>query len=273
MCANPQPHLDLTDAHAHLTDERLTSSLPDILAECRERQVGRILCNAAQRHHWPEVIALSCRPTLYGALGIHPFHVGEATSEALARLEDAFRQAPGEAKLVAVGEIGLDAWDERGRATLAQQREAFAQQLLLAQRLGLAVICHNRKTWHDFFGVIKDLGLTSLRGCCHHFGASKEILRQVLDLGLSVSFCGPAAHPQATRLRQAIAYTPRQAMLTETDCPDLPPPQANSSQSRPWHVRHVLEAIADIHHLPLVEAAELVRDNFEKTFPLPSRQA
>lgn len=256
----------LTDAHAHLADDRLAHDLPGLLAECRHQDVGRILCNAAERRQWATVTELSRQPGVFGALGIHPLFIGQWDDQTPAALEQALLSAPPDAKLVAVGEVGLDAWDEPLRQTLPRQREALASQLQLAQRLGLAVACHNRKTWHDFFGVLKDLRLTHLRGLCHHFGGSREILRAVLDHGLCVSFCGPAAHPRALRLHEAIAYTPPEAILTETDCPDLPPPQAQSAQSRPWHVRHVLQTIADIHHLTLDQAAAIVRRNFEKTF-------
>ena len=260
------PDLLLTDAHAHLADDRLAQDLPGLLDECRRQDVGRILCNAAERRQWAAITELSRQRGVFGALGIHPLFIGQWDDKTPAALEQAFRTAPPDAKLVAVGEVGLDAWDEPLRQTLPLQREALAAQLLLAQRLGLAVACHNRKTWHDFFGVLNDLRLTHLRGLCHHFGGSREILRAVLEHGLCVSFCGPAAHPRALRLREAIAYTPLEAILTETDCPDLPPPQAQSAQSRPWHVRHVLQTIADIHHLTLGQAAAIVRQNFEKTF-------
>jgi TatD DNase family protein len=77
-----------------------------------------------------------------------------------------------------------------------------------------------------------------------------------------VSFCGPITYPNARRIRAAAAYVPLDRILTETDCPDLPCRAADGGPSLPHHVRYVLEAIAEIKHLPLPAVAEQVEANF-----------
>ena len=95
---------------------------------------------------------------------------------------------------------------------------------------------------------------------------SPEVLEKVLSLGMMVSFCGPATHPNARRIHEAIRHAPVDSILTETDCPDLPPIQADSSESRPWHTRYVLETIASIKRLPEAELAQTIQNNFLKLF-------
>ena len=159
-----------------------------------------------------------------------------------------------------MGEIGLDFWS--GRAEAALQATVFHTQLSAAVDLGLPVILHNRRSWGDFFGLLRTAGIAGLRGVCHCFNGSREVARAVLDLGLMVSFCGPITYPHARRIRDAAAYVPLDRMLTETDCPDLPSRPAAGGFSLPHHVRYVLEAIAEVKHLPLCAVAEQVEANY-----------
>jgi TatD DNase family protein len=84
----------------------------------------------------------------------------------------------------------------------------------------------------------------------------------VLDRGLMVSFCGPLTYPSARRLREAAAYVPLDAILTETDCPDLPPQAVAGGLSLPHHVRYVVEAIAAVKGLSLAAVAAQVEANY-----------
>lgn len=235
-----------------------------MLKQCQENNLAHILVNAAKPEEWETVLQLARTNNVHAALGLHPFFVDQWTPALIHKLEATLKNAPEDASVVAIGEIGLDAWN--GRENLDVQLEAFTQQLLLAQRLNLPVALHNRKTWQDFFNVLKELKITTLKGYCHHFTGSQDVLKKILDLGLLVSFCGPATHPNARKIHQAIKYAPIDAILTETDCPDLPPVQSGESQSRPWHVLHVLQTIADIKKIHVQQLAEHVQQNFSRLF-------
>ena len=257
----------LIDAHAHLADERLASLRGQMARDCTEHNVTHVLVNAALPEEWPAVIDLSRQTPFYAALGLHPFFHDRWTSTLMNELRSALKNAPQDAKIAAIGEIGLDAWD--GRETLPAQRDVFTRQLQLALELGLPVAVHNRRTWSDFFEILKAHGIRSLRGYCHHFTGSPEVLEKVLSLGMMVSFCGPATHPNARRIHEAIRHAPLDAILTETDCPDLPPVQANSSESRPWHTRFVIETISQIKQLPESDLAPIIQANFIKLLTPP----
>lgn len=254
--------LPLIDAHAHLADSRLAAERQSLPQACRDHGLQAVLVNAALPEEWAEVIRLSCLPGFHGALGLHPFFPERYSTNLLPQLEHTLDTLPPDAHIVAIGEIGLDAWN--GRDTIAVQRRMLAEQLLLAQRRHLAVALHNRRTWNEFLALVKELGLTTIRGYCHHCTASPDILSKLLDLGLHISFCGPATNPAARRIHDAIRYAPLDAILTETDCPDLPPSQANSPQSRPWHVRFVLQTIAQLKNIPLDTLAGQIADNYHR---------
>ncbi len=260
----PDDALPLIDAHAHLADARLASLRGQMARACVEHHVTHVLVNAALPEEWPAVIELSRQTPFHGALGLHPFFHDRWTPTRLEELRRAIADAPADAKIAAIGEIGLDAWSERD--TLPAQREVFCKQLQLALELQLPVAVHNRKTWSDFFEIVKAHGVRTLHGYCHHFTGSPEVLEKVLSLGMMVSFCGPATHPNARRIHEAIRHAPVDAILTETDCPDLPPIQANSSESRPWHTRFVLNTISSLKQIPEAELAKIIQNNFLKLF-------
>jgi len=235
--------MNYTDVHAHLADERVLPQLDAILAEGRRRGMHRILANAARRTEWPDIAAISAQNSdVYGALGLHPFFLNNGwDSSLISELQDMLESHP---RCVAVGEIGLDFY--HGRRDRSQQLELFAAQVELAVELGLPIIVHNRKSWGDFFGVLRDLNASSLTGVCHHFSSSIEIARQALDAGLYLSFCGPLTNTNARRIKAAAAYVPIKRLLTETDTPDLASAKHRGRPSRPWHVAEIAAELAAI---------------------------
>lgn len=249
----------LYDVHAHLADTRFAATLETVLQDAAAAGVTSLLACAARLQEWPRIIALSQRPGVLGALGLHPFFVADAPEDLGRQLRQSLAAHGG---LVAVGEVGLDFWE--GRANAERQRRVLTEQLTVARELDLPVIVHNRRSWGDFFGLLKECRIDALRGACHCFNGSREVARQVLDHGLMVSFCGPITYPNARRIRAAAAYVPLEQILTETDCPDLPPEPCRGGLSVPWHVRYVVEAIAAIKGLTPAAVAVQVETNYQR---------
>ena len=252
--------LPLYDAHAHLADSRLQDSLPEILQDCRAHGVKGILANAAHLSEWTTIVTLGEQPDIHPAIGLHPFFIDEWTDDCPARLEQALLDTPA----ATVGEIGLDAWSSR--EALPKQKEILASQLLVAQKHHRFISLHNRRTWSDFFEVLKELRITELHGVCHHFTGSPEIARKLLDLGLYLSFCGPVTYPDARRIHAAAIFAPSDRILSETDCPDLPPLPCKGQLSRPWHVQYVVETLAELRHTTVPLLAEQIERNWHSLF-------
>ncbi len=252
--------IPLYDAHAHLADSRLQDSIHEILQDCRAHGVKGILANAAHLSEWQAIAKLSEQPDIHPAIGLHPFFIDEWTDECPARLEQALRNTPS----ASVGEIGLDAWSSRD--DLPKQKEILAAQLLVAKRQQRFVSLHNRRTWSDFFEILKELRITELHGICHHFTGSPEIARKLLDLGLYLSFCGPVTYPDARRIHAAAVFAPSDRILSETDCPDLPPLPCKGQLSRPWHVQFVVETLAELRHTTVSHLADSIEENWNKLF-------
>ena len=256
--------MKLYDVHAHLADARILPAAGRVLEDCWDRGVRGILVNAARLDEWPTVVKLAEHRIVHGALGLHPFFVEQWDDTVPQRLRAAFRTSN---CLRAVGEIGLDFQVGRGNANA--QLEVLAAQLTIAREFGVPVILHNRRSWNEFFGLLRDLGVAELRGVCHHFTGSIDIARHALDRGLYLSFCGPLTYPNARRLKKAAAYVPLERVLTETDTPDLPPQSCRGQQSMPYHVKEVLLELSYQKGLPLETVAEQVEANYLSLLRLP----
>ncbi|MCR4573139.1 MAG: TatD family hydrolase [Lentisphaeria bacterium] len=252
--------LPLYDAHAHLADSRLQDSLSEILQDCRLHGIRGILANAAHLSEWQTIAKLADNLDIHPAFGLHPFFIDEWSDDCPAKLEQILLDNPS----ASVGEIGLDAWSSRDN--LPRQVEILAAQLVVAQKHHRFVSLHNRKTWSDFFELLKQLRITELHGICHHFTGSAEIARKLLDLGLYLSFCGPITYPNARRIHAAATFAPQDRILTETDCPDLPPLPVQGQLSRPWHVQYVLETLAELRHVSISCLAGQIEQNWHSLF-------
>ena len=79
-------------------------------------------------------------------MGIHPENIGGGE---VAEIEELARRK----KCVAIGEIGLDYyWVDDNKE---QQRALFEEQLVLANRLNLPVIVHDREAHADTLELLK----------------------------------------------------------------------------------------------------------------------
>jgi len=244
------------DTHLHLDGDDPAQA---IFAAARQEGVGAFLVQGTSLDDCERTVALADpEHGVYTAVGLHP-HVA-ASFQDMALFRDLLAR-PG---VIAVGEIGLDFLSHRDCA--AKQLAALAQQLLIARDFDLPVCLHNRKAWPEFFALLKDLRITTLRGYCHHFGASRDIARQALDHGLYLSFCGPVADPNSRRARAAALYAPLDRILSETDCPDLPAPQYHGQLSQPWQVHAVVQAIADIKKATPEVVAATIAQNWQELF-------
>jgi TatD DNase family protein len=153
------------------------------------------------------------------ALGIHPLYtpqVAETELEVLASAVQAHRADP---RLVAVGEIGLDGFVPE--LDMTRQVEIFRAQLELARAADLPVILHVRRAAEQ---VLQQLRQVRVRGgIAHAFNGSAQQARAFIDLGFALGFGGALTYERATRLRELARTLPLEALVLETDAPDIPP--------------------------------------------------
>lgn len=160
------------------------------------------------------------------ALGIHPLFVGQAQEGDLALLDAELALRKADTRLVAVGEIGLDYFvPALTQSPLRERQEHFyREQLLLARKHGLPVILHVRRSADKLLKHLRELApQDGWRGIAHAFNGSRQQADEFLKLGLKLGFGGAVTFEPARQLRRLAAELPLEALVLETDSPDIPP--------------------------------------------------
>lgn len=212
------------DTHCHLDAPEFAPDIDAVRARAAERGVARCVIPAVEAPAFDAVRTLAHRLDDAYALGIHPMWVARAADDALARLDAALRAHAGDARLVAVGEIGLDYFvpDLAAPGALRERQEFFyREQLRLARRHGLPVILHVRRSVDQILKGLREVGVAG--GIAHAFNGSRQQAEQMLEMGFKLGFGGAATYERATRLRALAEQLPAQAIVMETDAPDIPP--------------------------------------------------
>lgn len=214
------------DTHCHLDAPEFGAAAEPALSErarARERGVGLCVLTAVERANWGAVRDLASRMGDAYALGIHPLYVPQARDEDLDALDAELAARRDDPRLVAVGEIGLDYFVPAlcEPAMRERQERFYRAQLRLARRHGLPVILHVRKSADALLKGLRELRPSG--GIAHAFSGSAEQARAFLALGFKLGFGGAATFDTARRLRALAAELPPQALVLETDAPDIPP--------------------------------------------------
>jgi TatD DNase family protein len=175
---------------------------------------------------------------LHPALGMHPVFMDHHADADLPALEAVLA----EHQPLAVGEIGLDFALEKDAAARERQRDFCAAQLGIARHAGLPVLLHVRKAHDTMLGLLRRAGVPG--GIAHAFNGSLEQARAYLDLGFRLGFGGMLTFERSSKLRRLAAELPLEAIVLETDAPDLTVASHRYERNSPEYLPEVLAALA-----------------------------
>ena len=182
---------------------------------------------AVERANWAAVRELAHAQADSYCLGIHPLYVPQALESDLAALDAELAQYHGDPRLVAVGEIGLDFFVPALCEPAMRQRQEFfyAEQLRLARAHGLPVVLHVRRSADRLLKYLRALGQGGHRwsGIAHAFNGSQAQALAFFGLGLKLGFGGALTYERALQLRRLARTLPLDALVLETDAPDIAP--------------------------------------------------
>ena len=249
------------DTHCHLCDERFEKTEvveKNYLTEGVEYaiNVGYDLQSSIKVSEQAERLK-----STYFMVGIHPDSANQLTTKSLDFLAELSKHE----RCVGIGEIGLDyhydGYDKEA------QKKAFISQMELAKCLGLPISIHRRDCTGDMISLLKEnKGLLSNGGIMHCFSGSVETSREVLNLGLNISFAGTITFKNANGLLDVVKYVPSEYMLSETDSPYLTPSPYRGQLNEPKMVKYVVEKISELKNLELEETAKIIKENARRVF-------
>lgn len=209
---------DWVDTHCHLDAPEFGADRSEMRERARRAGVSHCVIPAVNVANFAAVRGLAHAGGDSYALGIHPICTPDATDEDLRRLDDALHAAAGDDRLVAVGEIGLDYFLEG--LDRDRQELFYREQLFIAQQHQLPVIVHVRRSADQ---LLKHLRRIPVRGIAHAFNGSLQQAQEFVRLGFKLGFGGTVTFERAQQVRRLAVELPLDAIVLETDSPDIPP--------------------------------------------------
>ena len=252
-----------TDTHAHLQKELLRGGLEQALERAQAAEVTTIMCIGYGLESSQEAVQLAQRyPQIYAVVGVHPHDAKQLDQNTLDELYKLAR----EPKVVAIGEIGLDFY--RDLSPRDVQRQAFVQQIKLAQELSKPIVIHDRDAHQEVLDTIRREKAGSNGGIMHCYSGHLPLAIDLMKEGFHISFAGPVTFKNARKSHEVAAHIPLDRLLIETDCPYLTPEPLRGKSNEPAYVVHVAEAIARLRRKPVEEIAYLTSRNAAQVYRL-----
>ena len=247
------------DTHAHLDYPEFAQELPQLIERAQSAGITKIIGIGTDLESSQRVIQLSREyPSVYAAVGWHPSEAARAPED----VRPGLRQLAHDAKVVAIGEIGLDyhrlpstkpegtpADDE---ACKRKQQAVFRQQLDLARELGLNCVVHQRDSFEDTLALVQEFS-QSVRTVFHCFSNPPADAQRVLATRSLVSFTGILTFKNAQTVRDALAATPLGQFMLETDCPFLAPVPYRGKRCEPSYAKYIAETAAQVKGISMEE--------------------
>jgi TatD DNase family protein len=263
----PLPH-PVVDNHCHLDiadGDWLETG--DAIARAGEVGVARIVqigCDLPGAQ-WA-VDAAQAYGALVAGVALHPNEAPRLAAEgrldeALAEIE---RLAGSHDRVRAVGETGLDHF-RTGPDGRIPQVESFVRHIDLAKRLDKTLVIHDRNAHDEVLEVIDAEGAPE-RWVMHCFSGNPRFARACLDRGAYLSFAGTVTFKNAQPLRDALAVTPQDRLLVETDAPYLTPMPYRGRPNASYLVPMTVRAMAEVRGDDLADLCAAIDTNTERAF-------
>ena len=260
------------DTHAHLSRKEFAADLPEVLARAAEAGVAKIVTIGTDLASSRQSIKLAEEhPNLFAAVGWHPSHALEAPVD----LRPALHELARHPKVVALGETGIDYYrmpSHQEGATAAddahfkaRQADLFRQHLEVAADLGLNCVVHQRNALEDTLAQFEAFA-GRVRAVFHCFADDAATMRRIVAMGSLVSFTGILTFKNGQNIRDALAATPLDQFMLETDCPYLAPMPYRGKRCEPAHVTETAKVAAEVKGCSLEELSAATCATAERFF-------
>jgi TatD DNase family protein len=250
----------LIDSHCHIPHEKYEKNTEEILNECKEWGVEKLINIGTSKEENNKVVDIANKySSIFCSVGIYPH---ENKKIAVSDLKSSLEESLGKSnKIVAIGECGIDisGW-ENGRL-LKDQIELFEMQVLLSKENNLPIIVHNRNGDDYVYDILKRNSDPGLTGVIHCFDSDWDYAKKILDLGFYISFTNLITYPKKEALLEVVKNVPEGRFLVETDAPYLPPQTMRGKINYPKYVKIVAEKVAQVKQKTFEEVSELSYKN------------
>lgn len=273
------------DSHAHINNDMSPAARENMIKAIEQSELdfvmdigfdlasSKLAADHAAKYPW-----------CYAAVGCHPHDTKDMDDMQLTLIKGLAKKQ----KVMAIGEIGLDFHYDHSPRDI--QREWFRKQIQLANQLKMPIVIHSREADQEVMDILKEEGAFSderkswfpkrpdpqgyaggrenAAGLCddarvllHCFSGSKELGKQYVKLGGTLSIAGPVTYKNNRKTVAVVEEIPLDFLLVETDSPYLTPEPLRGKKNMPPLVEHTARKVAEIKGVSLEEAAEKTKEN------------
>ena len=242
----------LIDTHCHFDVDDFDADRAEVAARALAAGVDTIVIPGYVAEYWPRLFQVCDRiaaPRLLPAPGLHPCYIARHELSHLTELEHLLQTRR---DIIAIGEIGLDYFlPELKTPELKEKQDLFfREQLRLAMHYHKPVVLHVRKAHAEVIAILRELKFRE-GGIVHAWSGGVEEARQYVKLGFRLGIGGSLTYDQSKRLRAVVCEMPIEALVLETDAPDMIPqchraPGPGRTRNSPEYLPAVVHALSEL---------------------------
>lgn len=258
------------DSHCHFDFADFDYDRDSVWHECLAKGICNLIIPGVSPKQWNSAVALANHyDGIYCAAGLHPWWAEQELGSGelanyLSELKEEIVLALGNAKCVAIGECGLDASID---FPMDIQQKIFDTHVQIAHEKKMPLIIHCRKAHNDVLQRLKSYDLPA-GGVIHGFSGSYEMANQYWAMGFRLGIGGTITYERAHKTREAARQLPLEAILLETDSPDMPLQGKQGARNSPVYLAQIANALADLRPESLAEIAKQTALNAQSLFKI-----
>lgn len=270
---SPAPLPDLLpvptiDSHCHI--ELIAKSAPDapevkaVLDEAASVGIEQVVQVGydLEQSRWSVGVAEAWIGRAVAAVALHPNEapVVNDLEEQLREIE----KLAAHPRVRGIGETGLD-YFRTPEELRSKQEESFRTHIAIAKKVGKALIIHDRDAHQDILRVLREEGPPE-KVIFHCYSGDQEMAKECVRAGYFLSFSGTVTFKNAPELRAALALTPLENLLVETDAPFLAPTPFRGALNSPAQIARTIRFMAQVLERPVEELCDATRENARALF-------
>lgn len=253
------------DAHIHLADKGYEKTVETVVKEAKELGISGLVANATdlESSHKSIELAEKYADHVYAAVGIHPWNTKQLKpNEVQDTVELILKNKENRQKVVAVGEIGLDASYSGNGEPTEIQKQVFHEMLRVAEKTSLPVVIHSRGSTSQIVDLLPSYQLGKV--LLHWFSQPHSLIGTIVDRGYYITEGPPVLYSGG--MQEIIRQIPLTNLMTETDGPVRFRGPFKGKMTTPAFIPTVVDAIAELKNLEKSEVSEQIFQNFVDFF-------
>jgi TatD DNase family protein len=253
----------LIDVHGHLEWDSFSKNIDDVIMRSRENNIIAAITCSVYTTTIEQTLDLvkKNKGFLFATLGFAPSDYKKRSDTFTTYLEQTEKNA---AKIVAVGEIGLDYYWIREPDIRKQCEDYFIQALALADKIKKPIVIHCRDAEKRTIELIEEY-YQGDRIHMHCFSGDEKLISRCLKNGWWFSIPTSVIN---RKIHQTLASTvPLDRMMLETDAPFLSPIEGQKI-NEPKNIVLSARYIAKLKGVSIEEVADITTKNAIELFSL-----